>query len=483
MKVLKQFVLLTLISETMLSSFSLAQDFPWLAFGDLRGHMEPCGCDTLTDFGGLRRIYTLTSREKIVNPELVLFHLGNSIANLNKIKDPMALEKTPYIFKSLESIDPDVSLFNILEWSHLRVAKAGEIAKVNWVLSNADSSLPSGVEKFRVIRRKNFNLLVLGFIGEPSAKNHLRRFDKRLRKEWRELTSAHAKKEKNTQVVLLFAGNENDLKSLTQSGLFDLIISSNFAKFDKEPTTEEKDNPGQLVRYAENSKLVWQVPLGGQGILRGGAAQLANAPKLEDLITSAPIKGAGTLPAAPKLLQDKFSKLDSRPTVTWLDKSFESNGALADVFAAYNKFIAEKFDERATNKLDSIKDSQFAGADACQGCHKQDYDLWKNSGHAHAMETLIPVEKDRDPECVSCHSLAYGLDGGFLSLKTTPQYAGIQCENCHGPRRDHISNPAAKDPREKSVAPKDVCTTCHFNPHSSQFRYEIYWPKIKHGKL
>ena len=51
---------------------------PWLAFGDLRGHFESCGCNPKTDKGGVARLSTLIKRDKILYPELLILDLGNN---------------------------------------------------------------------------------------------------------------------------------------------------------------------------------------------------------------------------------------------------------------------------------------------------------------------------------------------------------------------------------------------------------------------
>ena len=78
--------------------------------------------------------------------------------------------------------------------------------------------------------------------------------------------------------------------------------------------------------------------------------------------------------------------------------------------------------------------------------------------------------------------------GGFLSKDLTPQLAGVQCENCHGPARAHSLNPKANrpgtDPRRNAgktarIA-EPICRTCHVGSHSPAFAFDKYWPKIKH---
>ncbi len=131
--------------------------------------------------------------------------------------------------------------------------------------------------------------------------------------------------------------------------------------------------------------------------------------------------------------------------------------------------------------------TRFAGAETCAACHVAQQKIWAASRHARALPTLKKVGKQFDPECLACH--VAGLNkGGFLSMGLTPQLAGVQCENCHGPARAHALNPKANrpglDPRRgagrSARSGESVCRSCHVGSHSPNFAFERYWPKIKH---
>jgi hypothetical protein len=70
--------------------------------------------------------------------------------------------------------------------------------------------------------------------------------------------------------------------------------------------------------------------------------------------------------------------------------------------------------------------------------------------------------------------------GGFVSLEKSPQFANVQCETCHGPRRAHAANPSVHP--ETATLPKAACAGCHNAQHSPKFDFKTYWPKIAHAK-
>ena len=55
-----------------------AEKPPVLAWGDLRGHVMPCGCDPLTDMGGIARIGRGLERWRALRPLLITVDLGQN---------------------------------------------------------------------------------------------------------------------------------------------------------------------------------------------------------------------------------------------------------------------------------------------------------------------------------------------------------------------------------------------------------------------
>ena len=82
---------------------------------------------------------------------------------------------------------------------------------------------------------------------------------------------------------------------------------------------------------------------------------------------------------------------------------------------------------------------------------------------------------------MSCHVLGLHDDGGYVDQSATPHFANVQCENCHGPMKEHLSNPTLPID-DKLAQPKHICVSCHQPPHTSEFDYDSYWKKIEHKK-
>ena len=122
-------------------------------------------------------------------------------------------------------------------------------------------------------------------------------------------------------------------------------------------------------------------------------------------------------------------------------------------------------------------EGSYAGSEACALCHSKAYEVWKNSKHAQAWQTLVATNDMADPECLPCHVVDYDRQGGFDPATSQP--VNVQCEACHGPALAHVEKQEAT-PRGK--LDRGLCLKCHDLENSPQFDYEKYWPKVAHGK-
>jgi mono/diheme cytochrome c family protein len=172
-------------------------------------------------------------------------------------------------------------------------------------------------------------------------------------------------------------------------------------------------------------------------------------------------------------------KLDRRGKVAgsvhkWvvLKKDAPEDPAVRAVLKEYDQKVAALLKEE---ELKPLSNGQYLGSQSCVECHQPFVESWKATRHAEAFATLEKAGKSKDPECVVCHTVGFGEEGGFLSLKSTPGLANVQCESCHGPSREHLIDFSPMKP----IA-KDVCLKCHTRENSPEFEYEKYLEKIKH---
>lgn len=172
-------------------------------------------------------------------------------------------------------------------------------------------------------------------------------------------------------------------------------------------------------------------------------------------------------------------RLDKKGRVTgashrWQDLKLDvqEDPAVRAVLKEYDSKVAALLREE---ELKPVAGGQYLGAESCVECHQGFVESWRATKHSSAFATLEGVGKSKDPECVKCHVVGFGEEGGFLSAKATPALSGVQCEACHGPGREH-----AADFRPMRPVGVEVCVSCHTKENSPLFDYNEYHEKIKH---
>src|SRR5262249_46222959 len=113
---------------------------------------------------------------------------------------------------------------------------------------------------------------------------------------------------------------------------------------------------------------------------------------------------------------------------TALGPEFGEDMRMAPLQRAYLARLAQDDLLGQAPGVPTLNGDTYAGSAACAPCHAEEYGIWKASRHAKAMQTLADVQEDRDPECVVCHNVGAGQEGGFIRRETTPQLQDVGCE-------------------------------------------------------
>jgi len=127
----------------------------------------------------------------------------------------------------------------------------------------------------------------------------------------------------------------------------------------------------------------------------------------------------------------------------------------------------------------SEQSASYVGWQKCSPCHSAISDTWQKTRHAKAIESLKKTGQENLPACVKCHVTGYEKDGGFIDHELTPEMAGIQCEACHGPGSNHITDLTAKTIVKEAGA--SLCRQCHTEGQDPGFDYEAKVKNI-HGE-
>jgi hypothetical protein len=153
--------------------------------------------------------------------------------------------------------------------------------------------------------------------------------------------------------------------------------------------------------------------------------------------------------------------------------------------------MLDEFDEqnRKTQKIlfakEQLKASRSSGEEAdiylgvgsCISCHPDAFDVYVQTRHAHAYQTLASQFVHRDNNCIGCHVTGYEKRGGFSGMRrlgSPVDLIDVQCEACHGPATEH-----SRDGRYSEAA-VESCVQCHTEEEDPNFDYEEAWEKIAH---
>jgi len=158
-----------------------------------------------------------------------------------------------------------------------------------------------------------------------------------------------------------------------------------------------------------------------------------------------------------------------------LDRTVPGDPLLVETYARYLERVAQ-LSEELTKQHEAEGAGEFPPvprAQDCQSCHTDIYNRWAQTPHAHAIDSLAKKNEHRNPECIVCHVTSY-LTGGFISWEKTPEYAGVQCAQCHGGMEGHIEFHSGTS--QKEDAPPQVqqttCLQCHTPDQDDDFDFE-----------
>ncbi len=125
------------------------------------------------------------------------------------------------------------------------------------------------------------------------------------------------------------------------------------------------------------------------------------------------------------------------------------------------------------------------GLPVCGNCHVGQNSEWQQTAHAGAWNDLQESGHASD-SCEPCHSVSANgnwvtdTQVGFTATADA-RYTDVQCENCHGPGLEHVTNPDASQPLASIVVGVGLtsgCGECHQGVHNP---FVEEWSQSRHG--
>jgi len=438
--------------------------------GQQDGYMEPCGC-TEDQSGGLLRRFDLLERIHALNWPTALFDLGSLI------KDPAGARggfeqtklKFDYSVKALALMKYDALA---LSADDLKIGVGEALGCFDNSLGDSTKIVVANVQPDPVYERR-FRASLVAAAGpvkvgvtaviDPESLKKLIDPDKDslllkvvapddvLPKVLADLSS-----ESDYQVLLVQGPPELAKRLATAHPGFDIVVS-----------TSEFPDPLNHDPDLLNGGKTMLITVGKKGKYAGVFGLYPNeSPSLRYQLVTLTKAFDGPATSMKKLIED-----DYRATLK-----------AAKVVENYLRLPFANGAPGAT----------FVGAESCKSCHPATYAFWSTTKHAQALNALLHDKKPNvafDAECITCHTTGFEFNSGWKSETDTPDLAGNQCENCHGPCSKHEAAPDNPEYRKlialtAELADKNrLCLRCHDDENSRNFEFKKYWQQVMHKGL
>jgi nitrate/TMAO reductase-like tetraheme cytochrome c subunit len=447
---------------------------------DLLGELEPCGCRT-NPLGGMARKANLLKQTE--DKEIIQLDAGDLLFPTDQIPEALkkqSLLQAKYLLKAMDQTHHDAAVPGEKDFA-LGLSTFQSLAKgthVKFIAANLKAK--SGKKLFEphlLLKRKDkdgktVTVAVIGLVGEKLVWPKDLKASPAIATAKSEVTALKSKAD--YIVALTHQGLDQDEALAKAVPGIDLIIGAHSQSFLQAPPTVGKT---LIVQSSFRNQYVGLVPL------------------------SHPVKGEDY----------KLVGLDPR-----FDSPAQAPSAMDDLVKEFKTAIAElntrEEAEESARLVSSTSSSsiKFHTFPRCAECHLKQFDFWRKTPHARALEPLIAAKQAQNKDCLSCHTVGLGDPKGYefvtrlaetrhgdettampvdelhaylkqmndaksldssvqvsakgpseplrQSLNTISRsFAPVQCENCHQPGQEH---PFAGT-YSKQVDTTQTCLKCH----------------------
>ncbi|TWU18533.1 Cytochrome c-554 precursor [Allorhodopirellula heiligendammensis] len=448
-------------------------DLTLFVTGQQHGYIEPCGCTGLENQkGGVARRMTFATQLRQSGWKLVPIDAGNLVRRFGRqaeIKFHRSLEALREMKYDAVGFGPDdmrIGVGDLIQEAAAETPEDALYCSANVVLLD-----PSLMQSHRIIDRDGFRVGVTSILDPASLTSPLSE-DITLNDP---IVSART-------VLETLRNNHLNFKVLTFYG--------------------KEDTAKQLARQVPGFDLI---------VVAGGYGEPSYQPQtIEGTATKLILTGdKGMYVGLVGLYKDSQLRYARVP----LDDSFGDAPEMRQLMAEYQSQLRDLgLENLGIKPIPHPTGEKFVGSEACGECHTTAYDIWKDSPHFNATESLVhpgergDVPRHFDPECISCHVTGWNAQNyhpyvsGYLNLEVDKHLHGNGCENCHGPGASHaavengeldVSDARREQLRKAMRLPlakaREKCMECHDLDNSPDFHkedaFEDYWAEIEHYGL
>ena len=444
--------------------------------GQQHGYLEPCGCTGLDQQkGGLIRRDTLLESLRERGWDMIPLDVGNQVRRIGR-QPQLKFQTTVTAFNTMgyQAATLGIDDLQLSSVELVSIASTGDVNQTAFIASNLTILDPSFFPGYRIIEAGGRKIGVTAVLGKE-FEGKLQSEDIEFFDPVERLTSVveKLKKQECDFIVLLAHASIEESSAVTKAvpGIDLVVTAGGFG----EPTL----NPEPI----EGSDAV-MVQVGTKGMYAGIVGLFDDVQQ--------PIR---------------YQKIA-------ISSQFEDSKRMLKEFEAYQLRLKEAgLDGLGVHAVAHPTGREFVGSESCGDCHTAAFEVWENSPHFEATESIVNPPNDRggiprhfDPECIACHVTGWNpidfhpYKTGYMSLKESEHLLGSGCENCHGPGASHAAaengdidadNELLEKLREQMKLPLDKarnkCMECHDLDNSPDFHtdgaFDEYWEKVKHHGL
>ncbi len=413
----------------------ISPDLTIIYSGNLDGNLEPCGCNPEAQLGGIQTQAAVIEQLRQTDPELVLISTGGLLSS-NFGSDHL---KSQFILPGMKLLKYDAIG---VQWSDLAYGIPFLLKNpLPYVISNWQND---NFSSQKVIKREKHQISYF---------------------QWLDPKRQPSTGKGSHQYPLL-----NDLDILAQK-------------------IREAKSQGHFIILGTTAEYSDRITFLSMDV---NILLLKSQPEFQK-----PVKEGNTLILTPEMWVKHMGRLDisldSNMNITqWQHKIIPLPDTLTPpiyIKLWYQGYIDQIHDKNAKRRelrmqrrklnmqrrnTSGLNFRPYIGQKKCAQCHQDIVTSWNKTKHAKAFNTLEGVNKSFDPDCLTCHTVAFEKPGGFIDQSLTPDLTDVQCESCHGPGRDHVNS---KGKTQISITGNDsyqVCQQCHNQLHSPDFQLQQY---------
>ena len=453
--------------------------------GFLEGYIEPCGCAGIGQMkGGLGRRHSALQMLERKDWNVMPIDAGN----LNKgfglqeeLKFNFVIDEAYRLMRyqavglgSREILFPTdtLYLYSVDVPGNPKLYTSANVALYDFSEDN--------VAPFRILEQAGLRVGVVSVLGD-SLRQNLDNDDIVSENVAAKIQKVLPKLTQCDQKILIIHGSDNEVNELIEAfaNQFEFIVPGNTVA---EPPIQPKKAGNTMI-----------VEVGKQGRYAIAIGLFASQ------------EPASKEPLSNETVSHQTQRLSALYERIPLDGRFDNSPTILELMKIYQEQLRESGLEglgiRPIPNSRRETHGGYVGTQSCSDCHDTATQIWRQSGHARAWqslkETAIPP-RNYDPECIACHVVGWNVSvllpyqGGFLNERDTPRLVNVGCEACHGPGERHVDAEKGADrtlqtrlravmrlPIEEHTAQRH-CITCHDGDNSPDFDFNSYWEKIKH---